>query len=415
MEKILLKPLYHRGEECIGIYYDNNSTLNKIVRNLPAVKWSQTNRCWYIPLNETNYKQITSALNKYAVIDNSILKQYLQNRKQAATNVPVIPIPGKKDMQHLPASLAAGNSNHPVLSLQIRNSHTRAIKAVGHLPGATQQVLKQFKIWMEQQRYSVSTIKTYINNLEVFFHFFDDRPFSNITKEDVIRFNHGHIIQNNLSVSYQRGMTGAIKLFYSKLRLDNIMQADELERPGKEHRLPEVLSKEEVQKIITATTNIKHKALLCLIYSCGLRIGEAINLKIAQLDKERKLIRVEQAKGKKDRYVPYSDKLISLLKMYYTGCKPKQYLFEGQFGGKYTARSASEVLARSVKKTGIKKKITLHTLRHSFATHLLEAGTDIRYIQELLGHNSPKTTMIYTHVSSKKISEIKSPLEDLNI
>ena len=140
-------------------------------------------------------------------------------------------------------------------------------------------------------------------------------------------------------------------------------------------------------------------------------------LLIKDIDKDRKLIRIVQAKGKKDRYVPYSDKLRGLLREYYETWdpKPKEYLFEGQYHGRYTERSAGKVLQNALQKCKIKKEATLHTLRHSFATHLLESGTDIRYIQELLGHNSPKTTMIYTHVSSKKISEIKSPLDDLEI
>lgn len=152
-----------------------------------------------------------------------------------------------------------------------------------------------------------------------------------------------------------------------------------------------------------------------------MRIGEAINLKIRDLDKDRKLIKIVQAKGKKDRYAPYSDKLRELLGMYYQKFKPREFLFEGQYGEKYSVRSAAKVLQQCFSKCRIRKKVTLHTLRHSGvypacgATHLLESGTDIRYIQELLGHNSPKTTMIYTHVSSKKISEIKSPFDDLTV
>jgi integrase/recombinase XerD len=414
MKQVILKPIYHRNQECIGIYFENTSVLNGAIRKHAGAKWSQTNKCWYVPLDAEMYDQLYKTLHGKAELDINELKQYLEKRKKITGVLPV-PLQPQKNIQLMAVTSTPGKTNHSALSLPAKNNDGHSLKAVAFLPVATQQVLNQFKIWMEQQRYGSSTIKTYINNLEVFFYFFKDRAFNSITKTDVIYFNHGYIIQNRLSVSYQRGMTGAIKLFYSKLRLDNIMKADELERPGKEHRLPEVLSKEEVQKIITATANIKHKALLCLIYSCGLRIGEAVKLKISQLDKQRKLIRVEQAKGKKDRYVPYSDKLRLLLRKYYMAYKPKLYLFEGQYGGSYTARSASEVLAQAVKRTGIAKRVTLHTLRHSFATHLLEAGTDIRYIQELLGHNSPKTTMIYTHVSSKKISEIKSPLEDLNI
>jgi integrase/recombinase XerD len=209
-------------------------------------------------------------------------------------------------------------------------------------------------------------------------------------------------------------MTGAIKLFYSHF-FGHRMDLNRLEYPIREKTLPIVLSKEEVQRIVNNAGNIKHKAMLSLIYSCGLRRGEVLALKIRDLDKDRKVIRIEQAKGKKDRYVPYSDKLRVLLREYYAAWKPKEFLFEGQGGGPYSERSIAKVLEKAVKQSRISKKVTLHTLRHSFATHLLEAGTDIRYIQEVLGHNSPKTTMLYTHVSSKKLSEIRSPLEDLDI
>ena len=232
--------------------------------------------------------------------------------------------------------------------------------------------------------------------------------------EGLEKYNHEVIIAHNLSVSFQRGLVGALKLFYSQCG-DTIMDIEKLQSPFKESRLPDVLSKEEVQKIINASNNSKHKALLSIIYSCGMRIGEALSLKINDIDKQRKLIKIRLAKGKKDRYVPYSDKLRLLLRKYYDDWKPKEYLFEGQYGGPYSEGSAAKVLQHAVAKCNIKKHVTLHTLRHSFATHLLEAGTDIRYIQELLGHSNPKTTMIYTHVSSKKISEIKSPLDDLDI
>ena len=193
------------------------------------------------------------------------------------------------------------------------------------------------------------------------------------------------------------------------------MNLEKLQRPHKESRLPEVLSKEEVQNIIGATNNLKHKAMLSLIYACGLRRSEIINLRVKDLDSNRKLIRIEQAKGKKDRYVTFSPKLRNLLADYYKQYKPEEFLFEGQFGRQYAPSSLAQVLQMCATKADIKKKITLHTLRHSYATHLLESGTDIRYIQELLGHNSPKTTMIYTHVSSKKLSEIISPFDDLKL
>ncbi|WP_233702685.1 tyrosine-type recombinase/integrase [Hyunsoonleella flava] len=160
-------------------------------------------------------------------------------------------------------------------------------------------------------------------------------------------------------------------------------------------------------------TNLKHKTLLSLIYSAGLRIGEATNIKIKDIDSKRMLIHIKNAKGKKDRYTLLSSSFLELLRDYYKTYKPENYLFEGHNKQQYSSSSAQKILKNAAKKIGLKKRITLHTLRHSFATHLLENGTDIRYIQELLGHNSPKTTMIYTHVSETTIRKIKNPFDNI--
>jgi hypothetical protein len=184
------------------------------------------------------------------------------------------------------------------------------------------------------------------------------------------------------------------------------MDSLELDYPIREKPLPEVLSKQEVERILKAISNLKHKAMISTVYACGLRRGELLNLKVKNLDGQRNLIRIEQGKGKKDRYVLFSEPLKELLRAYYKVYRPKDFLFEGQDGGGYGERSIELVLGRAVKKAGIKKKVILHTLRHSYATHQLERGTDIRYIQELLGHSSPSTTMIYTHVSIIEKSDL---------
>jgi integrase/recombinase XerD len=169
-----------------------------------------------------------------------------------------------------------------------------------------------------------------------------------------------------------------------------------------------------VKSILDAHYNIKHKVMLSLIYSCGLRCGELLNLKPDDIDSKRNIVLIKQSKGKKDRIVPLSIKILEMLRDYYSVYKPSNYLFEGQNKGQpYDARSLQLVLKQALQKTNIKKPVTLHWLRHSYATHLLESGTDLLYIQELLGHNSSKTTEIYTHVSTKSIQQIKSPFDDL--
>lgn len=204
-------------------------------------------------------------------------------------------------------------------------------------------------------------------------------------------------------------------LYYYKNVLNKPEYKCQIHRPQKEKNLPKVISKEEIEKILNACTNIKHKAMLSLLYACGLRAGEIINLKVLEIDSKRMIITISKGKGSKDRTVMLSEKLLLMLKKYYILYKPTTYLFEGQYGDQYTVSSLRQVLNDICKKSGFQQKATLHWLRHSFATHLLEAGTDIRYIQQLLGHSSTKTTEIYTYVSTKHISQIKSPLDSLNV
>lgn len=178
--------------------------------------------------------------------------------------------------------------------------------------------------------------------------------------------------------------------------------------------MPNVLSKEEVKMILESLQNIKHRTMLSLIYACGLRRSELLNLKSNDILSDRLLLHIKQSKGKKDRIVPLSNKLLEMLREYYKTYKPKVWLFEGQQAGEpYSEKSLESVLKQAVSKACINKPVTLHWLRHSYATHLLESGTDLRYIQELLGHNSSRTTEIYTHVSNKSIQQIKSPFDDL--
>ena len=191
------------------------------------------------------------------------------------------------------------------------------------------------------------------------------------------------------------------------------MEVDFIQRPRREKRLPNVLSKNEVKSILEAPTNLKHRAMLSLIYACGLRRSELLSLTKFDIDSKRMVVIIRMAKGKKDRIVPLSPKILSLLRDYYKSYNPKEFLFEGQGGGKYSEKSLENVFKQSLLKANNKKPVTLHWLRHSYATHLLESGTDLRYIQDLLGHKSSKTTEIYTHASTKSIEHIKSPFDDL--
>jgi len=275
------------------------------------------------------------------------------------------------------------------------------------------QHLQAFKQWLQSRRYSPSTIKTYTEALKSFFVYFNDKPVSTLTNQDVIDYNTHYILKKNLSTSFQNQVVNAIKLYFNTLQNIEIV-IDKIHRPRREKLLPNVLSKDEIKKILEAHSNIKHKTMLSVIYSCGLRRSELINLKPADIDSKRNIIIIRQAKGKKDRIVPLSQKVLALLRTYYIGYKPVTWLFEGQRGNEpYDERSLANVLKQAVEKANIQKPVSLHWLRHSYATHLLESGTDLRYIQELLGHSSSKTTEIYTHVSTNHLQNIKSPFDDL--
>ena len=277
----------------------------------------------------------------------------------------------------------------------------------------TQQHLFSFKNYMHYRRYSLNTIKTYSDALEVFFRFYQNKELETLTIEDIVHFNSEYILRKNLSASYQNQVINAIKLFYRN-RFNRTMEVDYIQRPIREKRLPNVLSKEEVKAILEAPTNLKHRAMLSLIYACGLRRSELLNLTLKDILSDRNLLFIRQSKGKKDRMVPISLKIIEILREYYKAYKPKTWLFEGQFPNtRYSEKSLENVLKQSLSKAKISKKVSLHWLRHSYATHLLENGTDLRYIQELLGHSSSRTTEIYTHVSTRNLQQIRSPFDDL--
>lgn len=273
--------------------------------------------------------------------------------------------------------------------------------------------IEKFKHWLLSRRYSDRTITAYTEALKYFLTFYSGKAISEITNDDVIRYNNEYILNNNLSASYQNQIVNAIKLFFTTIRETKI-EIDKIHRPKRGKLLPNVLSKKEVKLILNAHSNIKHKTMLSLIYACGLRCGELLALQPVHIDSKRNIVLLKNSKGKKDRIVPLSPKILEMLRDYYKIFKPATYLFEGQISGSpYDSRSLQLVMKQALKKVGIQKPVTLHWLRHSFATHLLENGTDLRYIQELLGHNSSKTTEIYTHVSTKSIQQIKSPFDDL--
>ena len=272
-------------------------------------------------------------------------------------------------------------------------------------------VLKKYKELLIQKRYSNNTQRIYCNYFKDFNSYFKDNELDKLTTEQINSYILDLIQSKKISISQQNQRINAIKFYYEKI-LGRNKQYYALHRPNKEHKLPKVLTKNEVKKILASCNNLKHHCILILIYSAGLRRSELINLKVSDINSERMIVNIVDAKGKKDRISLLSENTLKLLREYYKKYKPANYLFEGMKGGKYSPTSVAKILKKTALKAGLQKNVTPHMLRHSFATHLLEQGTDLRYIQELLGHNSSKTTEIYTHVSKKAIAKIKNPVDD---
>lgn len=268
---------------------------------------------------------------------------------------------------------------------------------------------------MRQKRYSANSIKTYVDALAVFFRYYAERGVDGLTTADLVAFNHDYIIKNKYSYSYQNQVVNAIKLFYRQFSHGQ-MEVDAVERPRKASRLPHVLSAEEVTRVLKAPVNLKHRCMLQLIYGCGLRRGELLRLQHIDIDPNRKVLWVRGAKGQKDRMLPLSQRMLKLINDYRQAYPTQNWLFEGQkVGVPYDERSLQSVFKNACAKAGVQSKATLHWLRHSYATHLLEAGTDLRYIQVLLGHKSSKTTELYTWVTKPAFDRLVSPIDQLDL
>lgn len=267
--------------------------------------------------------------------------------------------------------------------------------------------------FMTIKRYQYKTIKTYKLAFRAFIMYYNDIKPREISRKQIDQYILHCIKTKNISESYQDTIISAIKLFYNEVA-EQAAKVENLYRPRKVEKLPNILTEEEVIRILKAPNNLKHRCMLMLVYSSGLRLSEVINLQITDIQSSINRIFIRDAKGKKDRYSILSEKALLLLREYYKIYRPTHWLFEGATGGQYSERSVQEVFTAAKIKSKVNPNATLHWLRHSFATHLLEKGMDLRYIQELLGHASSKTTEIYTHITKKGWDKMKSPLDSLD-
>lgn len=360
LPKVVLAHKTHRKELKILIQFDYHQQLINTLKSTPHIYWSKSLACWYTSASPENLTILENLFKNIAQLDTSKL-----SKKQLFTR----------------------NLSEP-----------------------EKKLLNGFYLYMKGKRYSESTLKTYTFFIADFINFHSKKAWSDLDNRNVELFIEKVFIERNYSISSQRQFISALKIFttyYPSTKINDI----ELTRPKKSKKLPSVLSQEEVLRIISVTTNLKHRAIITLLYSCGLRISELINLRLKDFHLERKQLIVKSGKGRKDRYVSLAESFIPLLKNYYYSYKPKEFFVEGIQAEKYSASSVRAFLKKSCKKASIHRAVTPHTLRHSYATHLLENGVDIRYIQSLLGHSRPETTMIYTHVKRKDLIQIQNPLD----
>lgn len=277
----------------------------------------------------------------------------------------------------------------------------------GH-PGLIETYRQELRL----RNYSPKTIKGYTSFLRRFVRYFRPRHPRVLTNADVREYLIYLFEQEGLAPASVNQAYNAIRFLYVEL-YHRPFVLESVPRPKRQKKLPVVLSKEELKRIFAALGNLKHRVLLMVCYSAGLRVSELVHLKIESVDKIRGLIHVQLGKGSKDRYTLLSKTVVRAIEEYIEECRPREWLFEGKDRHRpYSIRSAEEVFKVAAKKAGITKEVSIHSLRHSFATHLLEDGVDIEYIKELLGHESIRTTQIYTHVSKRKIAAIRSPLDD---
>ncbi len=293
---IIIDIIQHKGQAQIAVIFPYNFEFKEYIKQFKGIKWSVEKRLFYVIYSKVNFDALLAYLqNKYVNIDLEKAKEFIKLESK---------------------------------NISFQETHLKVIEA--------------FINWMEQKRYSANTTNVYKSMLLIFFKHFYFKKTDEITQKDIIRFNHEYFIRNQYSYTTQNQFISAIKLFYKKYNQFEI-SLELIERPKKSKHLPQVLSIKEVESILNASRNLKHKMILSIIYSAGLRIGEALNLRLKDLDSDRMLIRIEKAKGMKDRYVPLSGKLVVCLREYYKIYRPKNYLFEGQFGGKYTQSSSRNI------------------------------------------------------------------------
>lgn len=369
---ITLKHLLIDNKKYIGLQFYSDKVLNSLIKELPNLQWTDEFNMHYIENTTNNLSAIFDLFRGVAWING---KYFFQTTK----------------------------------SKQLDEDFNVEWYRKRDLPTNLKSCPESYFQKLELKRYANNTVKSYVSCFERFINYHKNKEIDSLNEVDIRNYIQ-MLVQSKHSNSYINQAINSIKFYYEVvLGMPNRFYA--IERPRKEAKLPIVLSKIEVLKLIESTNNIKHKCIVSLLYSAGLRRSELLSLKPKDIDSKRMVIKVLGSKGNKDRYTLLSHSILKDLRLYFKQYQPKDYLFEGVRGQKYNANSVYKIVSNAGAKAGLKVKVSPHVLRHSFATHLLESGTDLRYIQILLGHNSSKTTEIYTHVATNTFNLIKNPLD----
>lgn len=374
---VTLRPLNHKQVQHIAIGFTYNEALKTYIKAFSGVRWSATHKTFYVPDGDGVLHNLFNYLQKGGYyVDYQAMRYNSQPAKQQSKVKP------------------------PDKALLYKSLTTEG-----------QKVLTGYIAYLRGKRFSESTVSTYGYFILRFLYYTRQLEPNTLKTTDINRFMEAVIAKERYSISSHRQCVSAFKHFSAFCNLE-AFDASGFERPKRSKYLPTVLSKKAIIQLIQVTKNLKHRAIIGLLYSSGLRIGELLRLELQDLDFDRSQILIRQSKGRKDRLVGMSQVIQPLLLNYLKTYKPKRYVIEGRNGDQYSPSSVRHFLKESCKLAGISKAVTPHTLRHSYATHMLENGVDIRFIQELLGHSKPETTMIYTHVAQKDLLQIQNPLDE---
>jgi len=440
VQNLQARQVVHNGAKRIALYFSYSPELIQKVRKISDCRWSETMRCWHIPDTFDNWKKVMSYVDPGSIVSREVPVLYEEkkvvllniNKKERIIYITmpfdanciekIRRLPGAwwhvgakvwsvyHSLENLKAiqTICKNESSHIVILV---SDFTTRQKMVHKQPASREAIPNRFIEQLKLENKSIRTIEIYVGFISQLLKDIVKDP-EEISDDELRGYILEHREKKGYSESYQNQMVSAIKSFY-RVIYQRVYSDDLLPRPKKGRQLPKVMPREDIERMFTVCHYQKHRMILLLLYGFGLRVGELVNLEVSHIDFERRHLAVIAGKGRKDRILPIPGSIVNELKKYLKSFLPDKYLLTGQYGGPYSTKSAQNVVKMLARKAGIEQTVTPHMIRHCYATHMLERGTDLRYIQGLLGHQSSKTTEIYTHVSMRKLTDLGSPLDDI--